>query len=77
MKTLLSALLLIISVAVSAQSKQETQVLALSKTIFRWDISDQIDSLANIYDQKFILIGGTGEIQTRDPIPYYFKKRQL
>jgi len=66
MKTILTALLLLIIGAVSAQSRQETQILALSKTIFRWDTTNQDDSLANIFDQKFMVVSGTGEIQKRD-----------
>ncbi|SHN36248.1 nuclear transport factor 2 family protein [Mucilaginibacter sp. OK098] len=66
MKIILTALLLLAAGAVSAQSVQETQILALSNTIFRWDITNQVDSLANIFDQKFILVIGTGEIQRKD-----------
>jgi hypothetical protein len=66
MKIILTALLLLITGVVSAQSTQETQILALSSTIFRWDTTNQVDSLANIFDQKFILVSGTGEIQQRD-----------
>jgi NAD(P)-dependent dehydrogenase (short-subunit alcohol dehydrogenase family) len=66
MKIILTALLLLITGAVSAQSKQEAQILALSKTIFRWETTNQLDSLANIFDQKFMVVSGTGEIQKRD-----------
>jgi len=66
MKIILTALLLLITVAVSAQSVQEAQILALSKAIFRWDTTNQVDSLANVFDQKFLLVSGTGEIQQRD-----------
>jgi ethanolamine utilization protein EutA (predicted chaperonin) len=67
MKIILTALLLLITAAVSAQSKQEAQVLALSKTIFRWDITNQVDSLANIFDEKFMMVTGTGDIHKKDP----------
>jgi len=60
------ALLLLITAVVSAQSKQEAQILELSKTIFRWDTTNQVDSLANVFDQKFTVVNGTGEIQKRD-----------
>jgi hypothetical protein len=66
MKIIFTALLLLITGAVSAQSVQEAQILSLSSTIFRWDTTNQVDSLANIFDQKFILVTGTGEIQQRD-----------
>ena len=66
MKIILTALLLLITGAVSAQSKQEAQILELSKSIFRWDTTNQVDSLANIFHQKFMVVSGTGEIQKRD-----------
>lgn len=66
MKIILAALLLLITGTVFAQSTQEAQILALSKTIFRWDTTNQVDSLANIFNQKFILVTGTGEIQKKD-----------
>jgi len=66
MKTKLTALLLIIAAAVSAQSKQEAQILDLSRTIFRWQTANQVDSLANVLDQKFVVVNGTGEIQQRN-----------
>jgi len=66
MKIILTALLLLITAAVSAQSRQEAQILALSKTIIRWDTTNQVDSLANIFDQNFMVVSGTGEIQKRD-----------
>ena len=66
MKIILTALLLLITGAIFAQSRQEAQILALSKSIFRWNTTNQIDSLANIFHQKFMLVNGTGEIQRRD-----------
>jgi len=66
MKLKLTAVLLFIIGAVSAQSKQEAQILALSKTFFRWETTNQVDSLAGLFDQKFMLVSGPGEIQTKD-----------
>ncbi|MFD2146071.1 nuclear transport factor 2 family protein [Mucilaginibacter antarcticus] len=66
MKIIITTLLLLITGAVSAQSKQEVQVLELSKTIFKWDIANQVDSLANIYDQKFMVVSVTGDIQKKE-----------
>ncbi|HZX58152.1 MAG TPA: nuclear transport factor 2 family protein [Mucilaginibacter sp.] len=66
MKIKLTALLLFITAAVSAQSTQEAQILALSNKVFRWETANQVDSLANIFDQKFMVVNGAGEIQKRD-----------
>ena len=66
MKIKLTALLLSIIGSVFAQSKQEAQILALSKAFFRWETTNQFDSLANLFDQKFMLVSGKGEIQTKD-----------
>ena len=66
MKIILTVLLLLITGAVFAQSTQEAQILALSTTIFRWDTTNQVDSLANIFDQKFMVVSATGEIEKLD-----------
>jgi hypothetical protein len=65
-KIMLTVLLLLMTGLVFAQSRQEAQILALSRTIFRWETTNQLDSLANILDQKFIVVSGAGETQTRD-----------
>jgi len=66
MKIIHTAFLLFITGTVFAQSKQEAQILALSHTIFGWEIKNQVDSLADILDPKFMLVTGTGEIQKKD-----------
>lgn len=65
-KLIYAAWLLFIAGAASAQSNQEAQVLTLSKSIFRWEISNQVDSLVEVFDQKLMVVNGTGEIQPRD-----------
>jgi hypothetical protein len=66
MKIILTALLLLITGVVSAQSKQEARILALSKAVFRWNITNQVDSLANIFDEKFMMVTGTGDVHKKD-----------
>jgi hypothetical protein len=66
MKIILIASLLLIAGAVSAQSKQEAQILALANTIFTWETTNQVDSLANIFDQKFMVVSDIGKIQKKD-----------
>ncbi len=66
MKNIITAVLLLVTATVSAQSNQEVKVLELSKNIFKWDLTNQVDSLANVYDQKFMVVSGTGDIQRKD-----------
>ena len=49
-----------------AQSKTEGEILQLSKTIFNWETENKVDSLANVFDDKFMVVSGTGDIQTKD-----------
>ncbi len=49
-----------------AQSPEETEVLKLSEKMFNWEVEGKTDSLANLFDEKFMVISGTGDIQTRD-----------
>jgi hypothetical protein len=48
-----------------AQSNEETSVLRLSKQIFTWEVDNQIDSLENIFDEKFTVVSSNGESQSK------------
>ena len=65
-KLIYAALLLVVVGATSAQSNQEAQVLSLSNTIFKWEVSNQLNSLVEVFDQKLMVVNATGEIQPRD-----------
>ncbi len=73
MKVILTALLLLITRAVSAQSKQEAQILSLFKTIFRGDITNLFGSCAQIFDEKFVMVTGTGDIYKKDQYLTFLK----
>ncbi|MGZ3833095.1 MAG: nuclear transport factor 2 family protein [Mucilaginibacter sp.] len=66
MKKILTLTLILIAGRVFAQSQSETEILNLSKTIFSWETQGKIDSLAGVFDEKFVVVGSTGEAQTKD-----------
>jgi len=43
-----------------AQSKSESEILAISKNIFRWEVEGKLDSLANLLNDKLVVIGSKG-----------------
>ena len=47
------------------QSKSEADVLSLSKKIFIWETENRIDSIEKIFDEKFVVVNGAGESQTK------------
>ena len=66
MKIAFIVVLVLITSAVFAQSKSEAEIIQLSKEIFKWEVQGKIDSLADVFDEKFMVISSTGEIQKRD-----------
>jgi hypothetical protein len=66
MKAIITLATLFFYTQLFAQSKSELEILKLSKEIFNWEVADKIDSLANIFNEKFVVVGSTGELQTRD-----------
>ena len=66
MKKLLPALFLILTAAtVQAQSKQEQQVLQLSKQKFKWIVGKNNDSLNYVLDDRLSFIHSNGWVQTK------------
>ncbi len=47
----------------SAQTKEETAILNLSKQVFTWEVDNKIDSLENLFDEKFVVVSSNGESQ--------------
>jgi hypothetical protein len=47
------------------QTEQEKNVLNLSNSIFRWEVSGNIDSLEKVFDEKFFVVNASGESQTK------------
>ncbi|MEY4037747.1 MAG: hypothetical protein RIR67_57 [Bacteroidota bacterium] len=48
-----------------AQSKEEIEILNLSTTIFKWEVDNTIDSIENIFDEKFVVVSGDGKSQNK------------
>ena len=65
MKKLLIIGLLLMNGHLFAQTQQETEILKLSEKMFKWEVDGKTDSLASLFDEKFMVIGRTGDIQTR------------
>ena len=66
MKKILPTLLFLWTVViVHAQSKQEQQVLQLSKQKFKWIVEKNNDSLNNVLDDRLSFIHSNGWVQTK------------
>lgn len=47
------------------QTTAEADILKLSSNVFQWETGNQIDSLEKIFDDKFVVVSGTGESLTK------------
>jgi hypothetical protein len=54
---------LLLSIDTMAQLKAEDEILSLSNTIFKWEVENKIESLENVFDEKFVVISGHGSSQ--------------
>lgn len=46
-----------------SQTSAEKDILKLSEKIFTWEVTNQIDSLEKVFDEKFVVVGGDGSSQ--------------
>jgi len=65
MKYLVVVLALLTQTAAFAQTKEETQVIALAKRKFEWMKSVRLDSLDRMVDDRLSYIHSSGWIQTK------------
>jgi len=65
MKRLISTIAILFVLNGYGQTSTETEVLKLSNQIFKWEVENKIDSLEKIFDEKFIVVGSSGESQTK------------
>jgi hypothetical protein len=65
LKKIILFVLFVSTIEAKAQSSDESQVLQLSKQIFKWEVENKIDSLASLFDTKFFVVSSSGETQTR------------
>jgi hypothetical protein len=47
------------------QTAAETEILQLSNQIFKWEVENKIDSVEQIFHDKFLVVGSDGNIQTK------------
>ena len=66
MKLLLLSITILFAVKLSEQSNEEGAVLSLSKKIFVWEVDNKIDSLENLFDEKFVVVSSNGGSQTKE-----------
>ena len=48
-----------------AQSEAESEILSVSGDMFRWEIEGKLDSLANLFDDKLILVSSSGMARSK------------
>lgn len=65
MKATLTFLGLFFAAGSFAQSKAESEVMKLSKDMFRWEVEQKMDSLANLFDDKLVIISSSGATRSK------------
>ncbi len=63
MKQSLLIVCLLIGFQSFSQTRAEKDILKLSAKIFTWEVTNQIDSLEKVFDEKFVVVGGDGSSQ--------------
>ncbi|WP_184547029.1 nuclear transport factor 2 family protein [Mucilaginibacter sp. FT3.2] len=65
MKIILSIFFVAIACHGLAQTPSEAALLKFSNKIFKWETDNQVDSLEKTFEPKFVVVGASGEIQTK------------
>lgn len=63
--SLFISIFLLFNAKAFSQTTTETGILNLSHKIFKWETSNQIDSLQQAFADKFIVVSSTGESQVK------------
>lgn len=63
MKSYLLVISLLAAFPSFSQTTAEKDILKLSAKIFTWEVTNQIDSLEKVFDEKFVVVGGDGSSQ--------------
>ena len=61
MKITISTILLFALSPIFAQSKIKNEVTQLSKSLFNWEVKNNIDSIDNLLHEKLIVVNSKGE----------------
>jgi len=65
MKGLISIIAILFVLNGYGQTSTETEILKLSKQIFKWEVENKIDSVESIFHDKFLVVGSDGNAQTK------------
>jgi Domain of unknown function (DUF4440) len=65
MKVIITFVTFFISAQLFAQTETEAEILNLSKQIFKWEVEDKIDSIENMFHEKFVVVSGDGSSQNK------------
>ena len=65
MKHIIAIILLFTSSIIFAQSKNENKITELSKSLFRWEVENKIDSIDNLLHEQLIVVNSKGETQSK------------
>ncbi|HRP34234.1 MAG TPA: nuclear transport factor 2 family protein, partial [Agriterribacter sp.] len=65
MKVYFSVIMLLLSINCFCQSSTENEVLEISRQIFRWEVENKIDSVANILAEQFVAASSDGSVITK------------
>jgi len=73
MKRLCSIIAIVFAIQGYGQSPSETEILKLSNRVFKWEVENKIDSLAKVFDEKFVVVNGSGESKFKDEYIQFLK----
>lgn len=65
MKVYFSVIMLLLSINCFCQSSTENEVLEISRQIFRGEVENKIDSVANILAEQFVAASSDGSVITK------------
>jgi hypothetical protein len=71
------SMLLAQSLITQAQITPEHEILTLSDQIFRWEVEENIDEIEKVFHDKFVVVGGDGEIQTKEQYIALLRRRKF
>jgi len=65
MKSIFTIIFLFALIPTFAQSKVENEVTNLSKSLFNWEIHNNIDSIDNLLHSQLVVVNSKGETQSK------------
>ena len=65
MKSIFNIIFIFVLSPIFAQSKIENEVTNLSKSLFNWEINNNIDSIDNLLHSQLVVVNSKGETQSK------------